>query len=516
MASRRTPLNQIKFGAVLSYVSLALGTVVSLLYTPIMLQRLGESEYGVYNLVLPVISYLNLLSFGLGSAYTRYYARRKAENDQAGMAKLNGMFLTIYLLLGAVVLALGLLISFNAPFVFGTKLKPEELELAKRLMIVLSFNAAISFPISVFESHVMINERYVFQKLVAMIRSVLSPLIMIPLLLMGFRSETLVLLTLIVTLVSGVLNVYYCFRKLHMPIRMRAFDFPLMREMLRFTSFVFIGIVVDQLNWSIDRLLLGWLHGTTAVTVYVQASQLNLYYLSLATAFSGVLTPRVHHMVASGESDRELSRLFARTGRLQFILMSLVLLGFVAVGRPFIVLWSGGNWSLYSVSYFIGLILFASTLLPSIQSVGIEIQRAKNMHKFRSLVYLGVAIGNILFSLPLTMRWQGLGASIGTFVSTFVGNVLLMNWYYHKRIGLDIPLFWRQIARMLPALVIPAASAVAIACFAPVTSYLGVALWGAVLVAVFIPNMWVLGMNRYEKDLVLGAVRRVLPRKRAS
>ncbi|MBR3289279.1 MAG: polysaccharide biosynthesis C-terminal domain-containing protein, partial [Clostridia bacterium] len=279
---------------------------------------------------------------------------------------------------------------------------------------------------------------------------------------------------------------------------------------------VFIGIVVDQLNWSIDRLLLGWLHGTTAVTIYVQASQLNLYYLSLATVFSGVLTPRVHHMVAGGKSDRELSDLFARTGRLQFILMSMVLLGFVAVGQPFIVLWSGGDWNKFSVSYYIGLILFASTLLPAIQGVGIEIQRAKNMHKFRSLVYLGVALGNILFSLPLTMRWQGLGASIGTFVATFVGNVLLMNWYYHKRIGLDIPRFWREIAKMLPALVLPTGAAVTIAYFAPITSYLGVALWGAIFVVVFLPNMWLLGMNEYEKDLVRSAVRRALPKKRAS
>ena len=503
-------VNQLKWGAALSYVSLILGTLVSLLYTPVMLERLGDSEYGVYNLALPLVAYLNLLSFGLGSAYTRYYSRFKANDDKAGMAKLNGMFLITYTVLGCVVLALGLLVSHNAPLVFGNKLTDDEVALAEKLMVVLSFNAAISFPISVFESHVMINERYVFQKIVAMLKSVVNPLVMIPLLIIGFRSVTMVVLSLIFTLISGVLNIGYCVGKLKMPVSFKVFDWKLMREMLGFTSYVFIGIVVDQLNWSIDRLLLGWLHGTAAVTVYVQASQLNIYYLSLATAFSGVLTPRVHRIVASGGDDKQLSDLFTKTGRLQFILMSMVMLGFVAVGRPFIVLWSGGG-ARFNTSYYIGLILFASTLIPAIQSVGIEIQRAKNMHKFRSLVYLGVAVGNLFVSIPLTKLWSGLGAALGTLTSILVGNVMLMNWYYHKRIGLDIPGFWKEIGKMLPSLLLPTAVAVVIAVFVP-QSLWGVLIGGLIVVAAFIPCMWFFGMNEYERGLVREPLSKVLRR----
>ena len=503
-------VNQLKWGAALSYVSLILGTLVSLLYTPVMLERLGDSEYGVYNLALPLVAYLNLLSFGLGSAYTRYYSRFKANDDKAGMAKLNGMFLITYTVLGCVVLALGLLVSHNASLVFGNKLTDDELALAEKLMVVLSFNAAISFPISVFESHVMINERYVFQKIVAMLKSVVNPLVMIPLLIIGFRSVTMVVLSLIFTLISGALNIGYCVGKLKMPVSFKVFDWKLMREMLGFTSYVFIGIVVDQLNWSIDRLLLGWLHGTTAVTVYVQASQLNIYYLSLATAFSGVLTPRVHRIVASGGDDKQLSDLFTKTGRLQFILMSMVMLGFVAVGRPFVVLWSGGG-ARFNTSYYIGLILFASTLIPAIQNVGIEIQRAKNMHKFRSLVYLGVAVGNVFLSIPLTKLWGGFGAALGTLISILVGNVILMNWYYHKKIGLDIPGFWKEIGKMMPSLVMPILVAVVIAMFVP-QSLWGVLIGGVVFVGIFVPYMWCIGMNEYERELVREPLSRVLRR----
>ena len=100
-------INQIKVGAILSYLSMGLSTAISLIYTPIMIARLGDSEYGVYNLVLPIISYLNLLSFGLGSAYVRYYSRSKVANDKKGMARINDMFLTTYSVLGALVLLFG-------------------------------------------------------------------------------------------------------------------------------------------------------------------------------------------------------------------------------------------------------------------------------------------------------------------------------------------------------------------------------------------------------------------------
>ncbi len=100
-------INQVKSGVMLSYASILLSTVISLIYTPIMLSRLGTSEYGVYIVVLPIISYLNLLNFGLGSAYVRYSLRAMVEHDHKRMAKLNGMFFSIYLILGTLILVIG-------------------------------------------------------------------------------------------------------------------------------------------------------------------------------------------------------------------------------------------------------------------------------------------------------------------------------------------------------------------------------------------------------------------------
>ena len=102
------------------------------------------------------------------------------------------------------------------------------------------------------------------------------------------------------------MNIAFCLVKLKMPFSFRHYDFKLMREMVGFTAFVFIGIVVDNLNWSVDRLLLAWIHGTTAVTVYTVAAQLNVYYQSFATAISNLLIPRVNRIVAEHRPIREL------------------------------------------------------------------------------------------------------------------------------------------------------------------------------------------------------------------
>ena len=501
--------DQIKTGSLLSYLSLILGTIVSLVYTPIMIERLGQSEYGVYSIVLPMVSYLNLFSFGLGSAYTRFYTRYKEAGDKYNMAKLNGMFLVIYSIIGVVVLIVGCTIAANPRLAFGEKLTEGEIELAVRLMYIMTVTAAVSFPLSVFESNTMVNERYIFLKLLAIVKSVINPLLIIPLLMIGLRSEAIAYMSLAFTIFSGVLNIIYCNKKLSIRFYFRDFDFRLLKSMFKFTGWVFIGIVVDQLNWSVDKLLLAWMHGSNEVATYNVASQLNIYYMSMATTFSGILTPKVHQMVANKVPNKHISDLFIRVGRFQFIILTMILFGFVAVGYPFVLQWAG---EANANAFLIAILLFVPTILPSIQNLGIEIQRAKNMHKFRSLVYVLVAVLNIVISIPLCAWFGSVGVAIGTAIPVFIGNGLIMNWYYNKYIGLDIPRFWRRITALLPSLVLPAIVAVLIACLAHVTGYLGILIWGCVYIIVFIVSVWLLGLTAREKELVVTPVKKMIYR----
>lgn len=499
-------VNQIRAGAALSYVSMALSTIISLVYTPIMLDRLGDSEFGVYQAVLPIISYLNLLSFGLGSAYVRYYSRFRAAGDKKGCAKLNGMFLITYLVLGAAVLAIGFGLSY-CDVIFGKKLTAEEIALAEKLLRIMTVNAALTFPISVFESHVTINEHYLFQKIVAMGKQVLNPLIMIPLLIIGYRSVALTVVSLIFTVLSGILNIGYCLTRLKMPFSFRRYDFGLLREMFGFTLYVFLGIVVDNFNWSIDRLLLTWIHGTTAVTVYTIAAQLNTFYLAFGNAISNVMTPRVHRLVAEGQPMRTLDALFTRVGRLQFILLGGILLGFVAIGQSFVVLWGGDE--KFAIDYWTTLLLFFSCLWTNVQTVGIEIQRAKNMHRFRSLVYRGGGAGQRRHLRPAVYEMAGAGRRHRHRHCHACGQrhpdelvLLPPHRAEHSRL----------LAAHLPSDTGHAAArltAVLLAVKVHPTTYWQLIPPGLIFVAVYAVCMWLFGLNRYERSLITAPLRRL-------
>ncbi|BES66459.1 hypothetical protein SANA_28980 [Gottschalkiaceae bacterium SANA] len=502
-------INQLKAGATLSYISMGLGYLVSIIYTPIMLRLLGQSEYGLYNLVASVVAYLGILNFGFGSAYMRYYSRYKTEDESAMIATLNGMFLIIFSVLGLITVVAGTILVFNTEMIFGSELTNTELFKAKILMMILVINLAISFPNIVFTSHITANEKFVFQKLVQMIKTIANPFVVLPLLILGYGSVGMVISTTFLNIVIEVINAVYCTKKLKMKFSFKNFDFKLMREMTVFSSFIFINLLIDQINWNVDKLILGRFHGTVSVAIYGLAAQLNIYYLSIASAISSVFIPRIHRIVINSDSNDELTKLFIRIGRIQFIILSLISSGLIFFGRSFINMWAGKN---YDDSYPIVLLLIIPVTIPLIQNIGIEIQRAKNMHQFRSWIYFFIALVNLGITIPLAKMYGGIGAAIGTGGALIIGNGFIMNWYNHVKVGLNMKLFWKQILSFTPALIIPIIVGLLINNFFDLHSLLNFFGFGIIYVVMFFVSMWFFGMNQYEKDLIGKPIKRLARR----
>ena len=224
-------INQRKAGVILSYAGELVKILVSLIYTPIMLRLLGQSEYGLYQLVYSVVSYLSLLSLGFGSSYLRFYSRYKAQKDEDGVARLNGMFMLIFCSISVICVLCGLVMIGKIRGIFGTGLTESEYATAKVLMGLLIINLAMTFPNCVFNCSITAHEKFLFQKLLILLQNLFSPFLTLPLLIMGYGSIGMVSVTTFLTFVLLISNMFYCFRKLHIRFAFRGLQLSLLKEM---------------------------------------------------------------------------------------------------------------------------------------------------------------------------------------------------------------------------------------------------------------------------------------------
>ncbi len=505
-------INQIKAGILLSYLSIALKSLVELAYTPIMLRLLGQSDYGLYSLVNSVVSYLGLLTFGVGGAYLRFYSREKAEGGEKKVAQLNGMFLILFSVIAVIALAAGMALSGNVRMAFGDKLSQGEVGTAKVLVILMSISMAGSILNSVFTSYVSAHEQYLFQRLLTIASNVLNPFLSFPLLLLGFGSLSLVLATLALTGTTLALNIWFCFRRLHMQVSFRGLQWSLLKEIYAFSFFVFLNQIIDQVNWSVDSILLGRFWGTTTVAVYGLASRMNHLYLSFSTSISSVFAPRINRIVAEKKNvTNQLLALMIRVGRIQGLLLLLLLMGLTMLGRPFLY-WLGGDVA-YLESYPVMLLLIVPVIIPLVQNIGLEIQRAMNKHQFRSVIYAGMAAINVCISLLLVSRYGAVGTAAGTAISLVAANGFVMNWYYHTHLGLNMKAFWLGMSSLARGAILPALYCAACMAMTDPFDPLVFLITGTGLVLTYALSMWVWGMNDYEKSLVIRTVQKLTHRK---
>ena len=502
-------MNQLKTGAILNYMVIILNVMVGLLYTPFMLRMMGPSEYGLYSLVASTISYLTILDFGLGNAVIRYTAKFRAEGKHTEQYEMFGMFFIIYLVIGFISLFAGSALYFNVDTMFGDTMTTAELGKARIMMLFLIFNLAFTFPMSIFGSIISAYERFIFPRIVNISRIVLNTVVMICLLKMGYRAIAMVVVQTVFNIFTLLLNYIYCKKKLQIKIYFRRFKWAFLKEVAIYSFWIFLNVIMDKIYWSSGQFILGITVGTTAVAVFAVAIQLQRMYMTFATAIGSVFLPKITGMVATNNNPTEISDIFIRTGRIQYIILSFILSGFIIFGKKFILLWAGEE---YGNSFYITLLFFICMLPDLLQNLGIVIMQARNQVKFRAILGVLVAILSLILQLILSKLYNEIGCAIAIATMFIIGQGVIMNIYYSQKQGLDIICFWKEICKMsiVPILLTITSTYI-------LKSY-NIDGWGELFVSIivfssiYIPLFWVFSMNKYEKNLIISPINKILRR----
>lgn len=488
--------SQRRAGVVLGYANIVVKNLVNLVYTPMLLSFVGQADYGVFQSCNSFVFSLTLLSFGFSQAYVRFYMQKRAHGEEDGIRRLNGVYLVLYAVVSATALAIGLALAANAGAVFSNGFTPGQVAIAEAVIAILSCSVAVTLFNSVFDAHVMARERFRFQQSRQLVTSLATPFLAYALLLAGMGVVGVALANLAVNLVLLALNASFCVGHLRMRFDVRRFDAPLFKAIAAFSSWIFLNQVCDLVNQNVPNVLLGALSGASAVAVFAVSVQIRNVFMSLSTTMSNVFIPEINRIVAETDDNAELTRLMARVGRYQMVLFCWIYGGFALLGRFFMEKWAGVG---FSDAYWLVLLMTLPLAIPLTQNTGIEIQRAKNMHRARSVAMLLAAAGNVAITVCLAPTVGYWAPTAGYVASIALCNGAFMNWYYQRRVGLDMLVFWRRCLPVAACCAVATAVCLIGAHFLPVADWVSFAAWGAVYSALFAAALWVVVLDRSEK-----------------
>ena len=497
--------NQLKMGAILGYINMIINIVISFLYVPFLLKYMGQSEYGLYSLVASVIAYLSVLDFGFGNAMVRFIS--KSNSDKKEVSKINGLFMLLYSIIGIIAFIIGMIITLNANSIFASSLTPAEMDKIKILLVILTINVSITFPLSTFDSYIIANERFVYSKILTIIQSISKPLIMIPLLLLGYKSIAMTCVVAILNILFHIAMAVYCIKKLDMKfnITFKKIDKKLLAEVFAYSFFIFLNIIVDRVFSNTDQIILGIVSGTISVSVYAVAMQFVDMNQQCSVVISSLFLPKITKTLKEENHDKKISDIFISVSRIQIYIMMLIMCGFMVFGQYFIKKWAGVE---YLSAYWIVLIIIIPAVIPLTQNIGISVIQAKNQHQFRAIMYIIIAIANIAISIPLAKLYGGIGAAIGTAFANICGQIITMNIFYYKKAKLDIPKYWKFFIKMILQYGLLTTGSIFILNYIEMNNIIFI---GSIIIftTVYFVITYI-NMNQYEKNMLSTGIKKML------
>lgn len=433
-------MSERKKGAILSYIQVVLSVAVSVIYVPVLLRYLGQSEYGLYQIVGSFFSYISVFESCMSTGVLRNYCNALGSQDKEAADVTLSMAKVIYRVMAALMVVAGVIVLFAFRSFYASSFTASELKESSAILLLLFANMMVTLLGSVYLTILTGHEKFTFLKVLAIIIQVAQPFFVI----LCVRKIPYAITVSTVIVVFNVLTVLmrylYVTRKLKIRIVKKKRNRKVIGEIVGLSATILLGCIADQIFWKTDQVILGKLFSTTVVAVYSVGAQIYMMYMQFGTQIASVFYPKVSILYQEENGLQKVSDLFIRVGRATFFVILLVLSGFIIFGREFLLVWVGEG---YEVAYWVAIIVMLPFSVDLAQNLGLCILQVKGQYGFRAKIYLLSALLNIITTVLFARRIGITGAALSTGISMFLTSGLIMNWFFQKRVGLNMIKFWK-------------------------------------------------------------------------
>lgn len=430
------------------YANAAVGGVVFVLVTPVLVHKLGVAAFAVWVLAQTITLYLHFFDGGLHNAQVRYHAHFAARGREREVRAL--ISTTVLALLAAGVLAAlcGALIAISpAPWF---RQLPAPLAADFRLVLfILSANLLIDIPAQALENIFEGAQRFDVRNLRMLAFRIITAAAQVALLLLGFGLVSLAIAEFACTAASILVDVFLIRRIFPGLLSLgEGFSWRLWRQIRRYAFWSYLDDLLAEGTAQLDKLLLAVFLPIVALTPYA----LSLSLASVLFVAVAPVTETFFPMAASlraGRQREDLARLLVDGSKAVTALAAPLAVFFCCFGDRLLHLWipegaatlPAGLVTLVTLNSLVGVYLWTFTVLlmaanrvrlvAILTLIEVAIEVALVLLLVRGYQLLGLAMAGLTahaligFGVKIPIVARGEGVSVWSIVAPSLGRLCL-------------------------------------------------------------------------------------------
>lgn len=485
------------------YFRMLLTLVVGLYTSRVVLQTLGISDYGLYNVVGGFVTMLAFLNGTMANGTQRFLSYAIGKGDSCKLKKVFANALTLHLLIGLVILILAETVGLW--FVSTQMNIPLGRETAA--MWVYQFSV-FTFVISViqvpFMSTLIAHEKMDIYAYMS-IYEVTAKLLVVFLIQM-LAYDKLILYAALICLAqfsSAFLYNFYTRKHYEESSLKLGFDKKTIKEMTSFSLWTLIGALGCTTNGQGVNVLLNIFFGTVVNAARGVAFQVNSIIVGFSRNFQVASNPQIIKFYAEGKIE-EMTNLANRTSKYSaFLLLFIMLPVFIDI-EYLLKIWLGEYPKFAPI--FLRLVLVQS-LIQSMSGPVVTVTHAGGKLKMPNLTG-GISI---LMSLPICYVALKLGCSP---VTVFVINIFpwffecfFDAYYAQKYTGFSLKRFYKEVyLKVVCVSIISLALSYLLCGYIPFDNLLKLFFVGIICVMISALTILFIGLERTERKRLLNFI----------
>ncbi len=452
-------LRRLATSSILRGADVATQVAAALWITPQLIHALGNERYGVWVIVLTLVSYIDIFDLGMTSAVTRYVSRALGrENLDEARETVRSAF-SLLSMIGAGCLLIVAALAVIAPL-FIHDAGP-----ARALILILGCTVALSFPARVFAGVLEAFVRYECTTFTSIVRTVLTNVVLYAVLRGGGDLVQVVAVVAGGGLLHRLLN--YLFAR-HILPGMQLFPLrsagAARSALLAYGAKNFQMKLIELFRFRIDNLVIATFLGAVAVPAYSVGMSLIRYFREAVECFGGVLMPVFSHAEGSGNRDR-LRAQFAAATQASTVLATLGAGTLALYGDLFITRWLGPG---FHESYLVMLLLAGPFLIAMAQNPGIYMLYGLSKQERLLRLNIAEAVLNFALSLLLVTKFGIFGVALGTAISLVLTKIAVQPFILCQEVQLSLRKYYAEVL-LLPLL---ATAVPMVGCYLALTRWL--------------------------------------------